>query len=176
MTYRTLHILPVLIAAALIAFAAPAQSQFLYEGQEKQVSDEIDQLNDAGVEVKNMFFFRQWGLNKAASDRLRMYRVMTKEEWDKLTPAQRTEKIAELKKDNPNVYVVFPVGDVYSIPNDRFITFLYKISDWPEDFLDYDEEKAFYNEREKWLQPAQPPAQERPHSRSDGHAAEGDDH
>jgi hypothetical protein len=158
----------------LTATAMPARAQFINEGQEKQVSDQIDQLEDSGIEVKNMFFFQEWGLNKAASDRLRMYRVMTREEWNKLTPEQRTEKMTELKKENPNVYVVFPAGNIYSIPNEKFITFLYKISDWPEDFLDYDEERDFYKERDARLRPPQPPKEEKPQSRSNGQAA--DDH
>ena len=148
------------IVALYGATAFPAQSQMLFNPE--AVSKEINSLEKAGLPITHMFFFNPLGLNKAASDRLRMYRVMTTEEWNKLTPEQQSQKMKELKKDNPNVYVCFPTGNIYSIPNERFITFLYKISDWPEDFLYDDEDYEFYRAREDRLRMPQPPKRELP--------------
>jgi hypothetical protein len=170
------RIVALLICAFALSgmFTTSAQGQALFNPE--AVSDEIDSLNDAGLPITHMFFFLQFGLNKAASDRLNSYRVMTRQEWNKLTSEQQSTKMAELKKENPNVFVCFPAGDIYSITNERFITFLYKISDWPEDFLNYGEEEDFYEARAKRLQAPTPPKPETPQSRGGGQAAEGEHH
>jgi hypothetical protein len=133
-----------LLTARLPAFA---DTPWYNEETLKETSKQIDSFEAAGLPITHMFFFNPKGLNQAASDRLRMHRVMKKEEWDALTPDQRKERLKELKKLNRNIFACLPDGNLYSITNEKFITFLYKITEWPEWFLDEDEEDDFYNMR-----------------------------